>query len=97
MSDKLAQIFAKMNFFELPEDNGVIVYCYETNGDDRYLIASDELGNTPKETENIIIACYSEQDAFSWKIEFKTIDQLVAAYHENKNFIDVLDKLNSDS
>lgn len=93
MSNIFEQTFAKMNFFELLEENDIKVYCYETANDDRYLIASNELGNTPTENENILIACYSNQDVFLWKKEFKKIEQLFLIYKENENFIKNLEIL----
>lgn len=92
MSDTLKQIFAKMNFFELVEDNEQIIYCYEVKDDGNYLIASNELGNTPKEGEIIIIACYSPQDTFLWKMELNNIQNLLTFYqeHEKEDFIKAL-------
>ncbi len=94
MPEKLALAFEKMDFFELQEDDNTIVYCYEQESYPYYLIASNELGETPTESQDIIIACYdSSSDVFLWKLEFSSINELQDLYNQdNSKFLQLLEK-----
>ena len=93
------EFFSDMDFFEVMEENGTFIYCYEPERDKDYLIASDDIGNMPREGALIMVACYAANDVFLWKTEFADIDELYKIYKKSGGkaaFIDEL-KARSDS
>ena len=93
MDAETSAILEKMDFFELVEDDGTIVYCYEPDENGEYLILSNDMGETPHKDQPVIVACYSPQDAFLWKAEFKNIGQLFEIYEKSGGktaFIDAI-------
>lgn len=97
MSEKnFIEMFEEMGFFETMEDDDTFVYCYEPKEDGDYLIVSDEMGNTPKEGSPFIVACYGDNDAFLWQVEFEQPGDFYEIYRNSQGgqaFIDELKKL----
>ena len=93
MTAEISAILEQMDFFEVTEDDGTVVYCYEPEENGEYLIASNDAGETPQTGQPVIIACYSPQDAFLWKAEFKNVEQIFEIYKNSDGktaFIDAI-------
>ncbi len=88
-----AEDFEKLGFWEdeTPEEN-ITVYGKDfSNG---YLLLTDELGKTPLDDKEIIVAAfYDESDAFLWSVEIKNFSDFKAICKNNTSDADFLTAL----
>lgn len=92
-------IFYDMGFDSETTGEDIVVYILDDNDGQAYFLATDDLGNTPTEEGEIIVACYSMDDVYLWSSEFENITELFELYKSSgsqEKFIESLRQLGND-
>lgn len=95
----MEDIFYDMGFDTETTEEDTIVYILEDQASQSYFLATDDLGNTPSEDGEIIVACYSADDVYLWSSEFENITELFNLFKTSgspEKFIENLKQLGNE-
>lgn len=95
----MEEIFFDMGFEAETTEEDIVVYILEDENSQSYFLATDDLGNTPTEEGEIIVACYSAEDVYLWSSEFENIDELFDLFKTSgsqEKFIENLKQLGNE-